>query len=123
MDSIADLVKDLYTQISPYYYVRLGVKNGDIEKLKKEHLLPAVESKFPIFQKYLREAHSGFYAKSGLTYVDFIVAEFFDIINSMNPEVFEAYPDLIKHVERIHDLPNLKPYIESRPSAHADIKQ
>ena len=123
MDSIADLVKDFYNQIGPYYYMRLGIKQGDIDELKKTHLIPAVESKFPVFEKYLKEAKSGYYVKSGLTYVDFIVAEFLDIIYGMESSVFSAYPTLTDHINRIHSLPTVRKYVNKRDSVDTELQR
>lgn len=114
VDSIADLIKDLYTQLAPFYYVRLGFKQGDLEALRESSFNPACESKLPLFAKYLKEAHSGFYVKSGLTYVDFTCSEFFDILQSLEPEIFEKYPEIGAHIRRIHALPQLKSYIAKR---------
>ncbi|KAE9554771.1 hypothetical protein FO519_002032 [Halicephalobus sp. NKZ332] len=122
VDSIADLVKDFYNQVKPYYYARLGFGPGDVSELRKEHLIPAAESKLPLFEKYLKDAHSGYYVKSGLTYVDFIVAEFFDILYAMESSIFSPHPALIEHVKRIHSLPTVKKYVEKRPSISQEIK-
>ena len=123
MDSIADLTKDFYHQVSPYYYAKLGIKPGDVNELRKSHLIPAVESKFPVFENYLKEAKSGYYVKSGLTYVDFIVAEFLDIIYAMESSVFSAYPTLMEHVNRVHSISSVKKYISRRESVATEIQR
>ena len=121
VDSIADLVKDLYNQVRPYYYVKMGMGSGDLSELSKAHLIPAVDSKFPLFEKYLKDAKSGYYARSGITYVDFLVAEFFDILYGMESSVFSAYPTLVEHIKRIHSFPSVKKYVDKRPSVATEI--
>lgn len=114
VDSIADLLKDFYTQVSPWYYMKLGFKEGDIEAARETNLNPAIETKLPIFSRYLKEAHSGFYAKSGITYADFLCSELFDTLHSLDSDIFESHPDIVAHVRRIHALPQLKHYISKR---------
>lgn len=49
----------------------------------------------------------------GLTYIDFILADFFQVLNKMNPQLFAQYPNLIKLQEHVWALPELKSYFLS----------
>jgi glutathione S-transferase len=84
------------------------------EKLYHEVFLPAVEKYFPIYESKLRGSSSGFVAPSGITYVDFFLAEFFTTIHNLHPEVLARYPSVEKHRQRVHSDPRVKRYVEGR---------
>jgi hypothetical protein len=64
--------------------------------------------------KLLKESGSGYYAKSGLSWVDFLMSELTFTFYGFDPETFKKYPELVEHMERIYALPQLKEYIEKR---------
>ncbi|KAE9550560.1 hypothetical protein FO519_006218 [Halicephalobus sp. NKZ332] len=115
-DSIVDLLADFYTQILPWYSIRHLTESDpeNLLKLKNERLIPAVESKVPYFVDYLKEAKSGYYVKSGITFVDFLCCELFSIVQDFEPEVLLPYPEITDHIKRIYSLPQLKEYITNR---------
>jgi glutathione S-transferase len=76
--------------------------------------LPGVGRFFPLFVKLLAQSGSGFFAKSGVTYVDFVLAEFFTNIRDNEPKVFEDYPELVAHIERVNGLAQLQEYLRER---------
>ncbi|KAI1709030.1 putative glutathione S-transferase 7 [Ditylenchus destructor] len=78
LHEIVDFQKDVYTELSPYYYVMLGFKQGDKDALRKDVFLPAAERIFPQYVRLLKESGSGFFAPSGLTYADFIVGDYLE---------------------------------------------
>jgi hypothetical protein len=43
--------------------------------LKKEKLIPTLEKYAPLFENALKESGSGYFAKSGPTYLDFHIGE------------------------------------------------
>lgn len=73
-----------------------------------------MEKYFPIYEKKFAGSTSGFVAPSGLTYVDFMVAEFFTTIYNVHPEVLARYPSAEKHRQRVHSDPRVKKYVEGR---------
>jgi hypothetical protein len=77
-----------------------------------------VSNLFPKFVKLLQQSGSGFFAPSGLTYVDFVVAEYFQTLRQNNRE-FYNYPELNAFVERVYALPQLKKYLAYRKDTHA----
>jgi len=64
------------------------------EKLNKEVFLPAVEKYFYIYEKKFQD--SSFIVPSGLTWADFIVAEYFTTIHNIHPEVMAKFPSVEK---------------------------
>uniref|UniRef100_A0A914EFF2 glutathione transferase n=1 Tax=Acrobeloides nanus TaxID=290746 RepID=A0A914EFF2_9BILA len=118
LDSIADAQKDFYQEVKPYYLVcGYGGKYGgdkDKEKLYNELFLPVAQRHLPKIEKLLKESKSGFYAQSGLSWVDFYMAEQTQTFSAFAPETFKQYPELLKHKERVYSLPQLSNYIQSR---------
>jgi glutathione S-transferase len=84
------------------------------EQVRKDVFLPAVAKSFPKFVKLLEQAGSYFLAPSGLTYVDFVVAEYLQTLGRNDPEVFYKYPELSAFVERVYALPQLKKHLATR---------
>jgi glutathione S-transferase len=76
--------------------------------------VPGVAKLFPKFVKLLEQSGSGFFAPSGLTYVDFVLAEYFVNVRRNEPDVFGEYPELIAFVDRVYALPQLKEYLAAR---------
>ena len=68
-----------------------------------------------MFVKILKESDSGFLVKSGVTWVDFVLAEFLYTIQNMEPTVMHDYPELEEFIDRVYSLPNIKKYVEKRP--------
>ena len=85
-----------------------------LQNSKKEKLLPLVESRIPYFVNYLKQAKSGYYVKSGLTFADFLCSELFSIVQDHEPDIFDPYPEVANHIKMIHELPRVKDYVESR---------
>ncbi|KAI1712085.1 glutathione S-transferase 1 [Ditylenchus destructor] len=115
IDELADLTRDTHKELSEYISVVFGFKPGDKAKLHAEVFLPTIEKNYPLFQKTLNESGSGFVAKSGLTWVDFCLAEIIIMYNGFDAELAKKYPDLAKYVEKVLSQPQIKKYVESRP--------
>lgn len=94
--------------------VAMGFIQGDKEKLYKEALLPAVEKHFPVLENLLKKSGTGFFGSS-VSWVDFLIAEGLYSFYTMHPETFEQYPELVKLISKVHNLPELKEYVETRP--------
>uniref|UniRef100_A0A914DPH3 glutathione transferase n=1 Tax=Acrobeloides nanus TaxID=290746 RepID=A0A914DPH3_9BILA len=72
IDAVADFHKDVNNELAPYIYAKLGFKPGDPATLKQA-FLESTDKLFPTYVKLLKESGSGFFAKSGLSWVDFVV--------------------------------------------------
>jgi glutathione S-transferase len=80
----------------------------------KEIFAPGLAKYFPLYEKLLKESGSGFLVKGGLTWIDFVVSEFFNTIVYMDPVSWKKYPTLEEYRERVQSLPQIKKYVESR---------
>jgi len=114
VDEIADFHNGVHEEIRIYFAVFAGFKEGDKEALHKNIFAPGIKNNFPIYERLLKESGSGFLVRSGLTWVDFVVSEFFNTISYMDPELWKQYSDLEEYRKRVQSLPQIKKYIESR---------
>ena len=114
VDSIADVQKDFYFAMSPWFYNKLGFAPGDPAELREKHFVPNIARFFPIFTSFLKESGSGFLSKSGLTWADFFVTEYLFTLKKLEPEVFKDYPELNALLDRIQNVPELKDYYKNR---------
>lgn len=76
---------------------------------------PVTERFFKLYSQLLRTHKGGFYVGNKETFVDFWIADFLYTLKNYAPELFEQHQDLLQHVERVQQLPQLKAYIENRP--------
>ncbi|CAD5216300.1 unnamed protein product [Bursaphelenchus okinawaensis] len=113
VDSYGDFLMDLMTNLRPYFiFLRTG--EGDKEKTLSD-AKTYIETKWEkYFNKIVEGSGSGFLAKSGVTWPDFIVANFYETCKNL-----EFAPILnIKHFKTVHDsvkaLPQLKEYFANR---------
>uniref|UniRef100_A0A914EMG3 glutathione transferase n=1 Tax=Acrobeloides nanus TaxID=290746 RepID=A0A914EMG3_9BILA len=114
IDAIADFHKDVYAELFPYLYRKLGFMEGDAAP-HHQAFIDGTEKLFPTYVKLLKESGSGFFAKSGVSWVDFVIANYLLSIRINEPEVLKKYPDLEKYVDQIHALPQIKDYVDKRP--------
>lgn len=114
LDEAADFHKYVLTELSPYLFVMSGYRSGDRDALRKELFVPVVDKNFPIYVNLLKAANSGFFGKSGVSWVDFVVSEYMTTIRHYEPAILEKYPLLLKFVERVQNLPQICEYIRQR---------
>ncbi|KAL6736808.1 hypothetical protein Aduo_007115 [Ancylostoma duodenale] len=115
VDSLADQHADFRVEIKPYFYTAIGMRERDLEQLKKEVLLPAREKFFAILTKFLEQNPSGFLVGDSVTWVDVLISESIATLLSFVPELLDGYPEVKAHMEKVRTIPNLKKWIESSP--------
>ncbi|KAI6187345.1 hypothetical protein M3Y98_00233200 [Aphelenchoides besseyi] len=117
LDEIMELYREMTDQFSQYFRVMLGFSQGDKDQLRRDQFLPAIEKYMPFLEKKLNESGSGFFAKSGPSYVDLFISESVHTLSQPQHEqkVFEEKAAfLIEHSKRVHELPQLKEYLSKR---------
>lgn len=117
LDELSELLNEVQSGIGTYPGVALGFLPGDRDQLKKEKLIPTLEKYAPLFEDALKESGSGFFAKSGPTYLDFHIGEIFNQLRTLDPDVWSKYTVFEEHHKRVHALPQLKKYLDSRPES------
>jgi len=115
LDELNELFSDLQNAVGKYPAVVLGFAPGDRDQLRKENLIPAMDKYLPLFENVLKESGSGFFVKSGPTYLDFHIGEMFSYLRLLDPELWAKYPVFEEHLKRVYALPQLKNYLASRP--------
>ncbi len=76
--------------------------------------MPVAEKDFAVIERRLAGSLSGYLMSSGLTWIDFPIAEFFTTVHNLHPEVMANYPNVEKHRRRVHSHPRVKSYVEGR---------
>uniref|UniRef100_A0A915LMI3 Glutathione S-transferase n=1 Tax=Meloidogyne javanica TaxID=6303 RepID=A0A915LMI3_MELJA len=113
---IFDFYRDVFNELAPYNYAKWGALHISLFfRINFERLfLPCAERVFPLFVKLLAESGSGFFGSSGVTYVDFVLAEYFEAVRSIEPEVIGKYKELTDFVAKVYAEPKLKTYLSTR---------
>uniref|UniRef100_A0A914CFS0 glutathione transferase n=1 Tax=Acrobeloides nanus TaxID=290746 RepID=A0A914CFS0_9BILA len=115
LDSIADLLKDFNTELRPYFGIIMGHSKDNKDEVYKTVFKPTLEKNLPILEKLLKDSGSGFFAKSGVSWVDFHVASYIETLEGLGPDVVANYKEITKHKAKVYALPQLKKYLDSRP--------
>jgi len=79
-----------------------------------ENFVTVIRQFFPVYTRRLRESGSGYLLPSGITWPDFVVADFFDSVRHAKPTAFEDYPELAEFYHRLSSLPQLAGYLDGR---------
>uniref|UniRef100_A0A7E4VI64 glutathione transferase n=1 Tax=Panagrellus redivivus TaxID=6233 RepID=A0A7E4VI64_PANRE len=117
--SMIQAQKDFSTKCHEFFAVTAGQKPGDKTAIIEQQFKPAVDKYITPMERQLKESGSGFFVASGVTYLDFFVAEYVDTLNAMFPQIFQRFPLLLEHTKRVHALPQLQAYLAKRPKTAA----
>uniref|UniRef100_A0A915CXE7 glutathione transferase n=1 Tax=Ditylenchus dipsaci TaxID=166011 RepID=A0A915CXE7_9BILA len=107
-------INDVAMDLQPFLYVVAGFHQGDKEGLRKAVFLPGVEKHFPVYVNILKQSGSGFFIPSGLTWIDFVIAEYMTTIKHFEPAILDKYPAITKFVRKVQSLPQIFEYIANR---------
>ena len=88
---------------------------GFIQQSFQESFMPGVEKYAPQLEDFLQNSKNGWLIPSGITYVDFVIAELTDTVHNFYNLYKFRFPLLAQHSERVHQLPELQEYLRSRP--------
>nr|CDJ94827.1 Glutathione S-transferase domain containing protein [Haemonchus contortus] len=114
VDAIGDQFKDFfYNEIRPYIRTLLGFEKGDLAALEKS-IVPAHGELFTFMTNFLKNNPSGYLVGDSLTWADLYLAET-ATWNKKFPNLYDGFPEVKAHVEKIRSIPELKKYIENRP--------
>ncbi|CAI5441894.1 unnamed protein product [Caenorhabditis angaria] len=117
VDAIADQFKDFAGPFREYIVAeRLGKPTEEVARIRAEVSVPAVESFVALLTNILSKSKSGFLVGDNVTFADLILA---DILVTLQKNGFinneSKYEKVLEHQKRVHNLPGLKNYIETRP--------
>lgn len=114
LNEVLDFHKDVLTELNQYIYTKLGFRQGNLDELYKNVFLPGVKKFYPLYVKLLSGSKSGFFAPSGVSFVDFIIADSFYSMKKMEPNLIAEYPELLQYIDRVFGLDKLVKYISTR---------
>nr|CAD2141613.1 unnamed protein product [Meloidogyne enterolobii] len=114
VDEISDFHADVAMDLQPYMYVVAGFHQGDKQTLRQAIFLPNVEKHFPVYVNLLKLSGSGFFLPSGITWVDFVIAEYMTTVRHFEPQILDKYPAIIKFVRKVQTQPQIFEYITNR---------
>jgi glutathione S-transferase len=116
-DTIIGIVSNLSNSVIEYTKGTFGFENFDEEKCYNETFEPAVKKYFAMLEKYASQGpDDGFFFSSGVTYADFAVANIFELVASMHPELLIKYKNVNAITQRVFAIPQLQKYLSSLPS-------
>ncbi|CAI4229822.1 unnamed protein product [Auanema sp. JU1783] len=119
VDSLADQYKDFSSEIRQYSYSVRGfipATAEELEKMKQEIYVPAREKYLRFLTNFLKKSSTGFLAGGELTYADVLIAEQVATMRENWPDFSDDHPEIIAHEKKVHDIPNLKKWIATRPA-------
>ena len=114
VDEIAEFHKDFVNEVAPFVRAYFEFVPGNKEQLRNEVFVPAVAKTFPVYVRVLKESGSGFFVKSGLTWIDFMVSEYFTTLKNIDTGLFNMYPQLMEYRKRVQTHPKVRDYISKR---------
>ncbi|KAJ1365766.1 hypothetical protein KIN20_026197 [Parelaphostrongylus tenuis] len=116
IDSLVDQYMDYRAEIEPYFHSLLSFIPGDLDKLKKDAMMPACKKFLGIVAKFLKNAaSSGFLVGNSLSWVDVVIAEHVSDISKSLPDYLDGYPEVKAHMEKDRLNPKLKNWFNKRP--------
>lgn len=113
VEGYGDFLHDLTLNCRPYFLVLLGRAQGDKAKMLEE-IKPFMEKWTKNLDKILKESGSGFFAKSGPTYVDFFAANVYETAVKQKDNNVEHIAGLKTIHDNVKALPQLKEYFAKR---------
>lgn len=57
----------------------------------------------------------GFLIGDGLTFADLILAEHVSTLKEFVPDYTEGFPEIEAHLQKVHNIPELKKWLSARP--------
>ncbi|KAK6024788.1 glutathione S-transferase protein [Ostertagia ostertagi] len=112
VDMIGDQFKDYLVEVSPVLRVVMGFDKGNVAKRRNSS---SARDKFMTFMtKTLQKQQSGYLVGDSLTWPDLYLAEGAELAKKI-PTLYDGFPELRAHSEKIRSIPELKKWIESRP--------
>jgi glutathione S-transferase len=87
-----------------------------------EKVIPELDKYAPKFERLIQETGSGFFGKTGPTYVDFYIAECIYTLSTYKPKTFQTYfYALYQHMRRVHALPALQEHFKYYKYTHPKV--
>uniref|UniRef100_A0AC34G9M4 Glutathione S-transferase n=1 Tax=Panagrolaimus sp. ES5 TaxID=591445 RepID=A0AC34G9M4_9BILA len=116
-DTIVSTIRDFGLITIEYVKGVFGLEKVDKERIFYEIYRPAVKQYFTILEEFAsKSTRDGFLLSSGISYADFGVANVFEIVNALNPELVIEFTNVKELSQRVFALPQLQYYLNNRPA-------
>ncbi|CAI5441897.1 unnamed protein product [Caenorhabditis angaria] len=116
VDAIVDQFKDFFEDLRKFIIAnRLGKPAEEIEKIRNEIVNPSRDNYLRIITGILQKSKSGFLVGDNVTFADLVIADSLVTLEKNGFFKKEDYPIAANHQLKIHNLPKLKEWIETRP--------
>merc|ERR1739847_42927 len=108
VDEVVDVINDVQNAMYGAFFEK-------DEKMKKvgEETIP---KNMANLEKVLEKRGGQFFAGNCLTWAELHFLQLVDLMSTQNPKCLEATPELASLVERTRKVPNIKKWLEDRPS-------
>ncbi|KAH7705028.1 CRE-GST-5 protein, partial [Aphelenchoides avenae] len=113
VDELIDYEMDIMRTNSVYITAFLGMTNGDKDKLRKEVFEPTTAGFLKKLSTLLKETGTGFMVGQKPTIADLLLANYLLTLRNLEAD-FTDHSDLSEYIDRIHALPQIKSYTDSR---------
>ncbi|GFS10725.1 glutathione S-transferase [Elysia marginata] len=111
IDKVVGLVNDFIGATLPVIYEKDEGKKAELVK-------PYVEEEFPKFMSFyedlLKKNGTGYFVGSEATVADIFAYDFNWALHFRDANVFNNFPLVQEHLERIGSLPHIKAYVDTR---------
>ncbi|KAI6186057.1 hypothetical protein M3Y98_00091500 [Aphelenchoides besseyi] len=115
IDARSEFFRELVVKTTLWMKVAAGVLQGDKDKLHNDTFLPAINEYGPKLEGVLDKVGSGWFAPSGVTWVDFYIAGIIKSYMNLDMATMNNYKKLQKHSERVFKLKKLRKYVQKNP--------
>ncbi|KAI6230668.1 Glutathione S-transferase 1 [Aphelenchoides fujianensis] len=115
LDEVSELFRDCLDNTTRYIQVKFVGFPGNERQLHDDAFVPSLKTYGPQLEKFLDEAKSGFFAASGVSWVDFYVAGIVKTYLNADATEMAKYPKLKAHCDKVYALPQLKGWLAKEP--------
>ncbi|CAJ0927243.1 unnamed protein product, partial [Mesorhabditis belari] len=115
IDSIGIAYDDLFKACRPFYLSWHGVSEESMDDAYKTSVEPGRDKFFPAISKFLGNSKSGFIVGEKISWIDLLVADHCETFIRYNAHYLDKYPEVKAHMEKVHSIPAIKKWIQTRP--------
>ncbi|OQV15657.1 putative Glutathione S-transferase 1 [Hypsibius exemplaris] len=114
VDAIVDFQKDIQAAMAIWWREEDKEKQT---KLRDKFFRDDLHQYLVILERHLKDTEGSgqFFGAGGPTYADFSIACFFFTILKFYPAILDNFELLKMHVDRVHNLPGIREWVEKRP--------
>merc|ERR1712154_140902 len=113
VDEVVDVMNDVQDAMYGTFFEKDEKVKAEKTKKVKEETIP---NSLANLEKVLEKRGGQFFAGNSLSWAELHFLQLVDLMSTQNPKCLEATPKLASLVERTRKVPNIKKWLEDRPS-------